>query len=658
VNKNILLILLIGVLLLPTMSVAAQVTTCQGPTGAPIPCTPTPEIVVPAPQDSDSDGISDFNDQCPTQPGVSVNNGCPAANDVIAPPTASAPVIFPDSVACLVTGFGQNVNIRSGPGLDYAVINVLEPGSFVITYFLLINAEGEGWYSTLPGWVADVAVQGNANCDGIPVVTSFPEARAVFIPDELRDLAAAPPITDGAPPPDTTCDGEIIITEEGAFCRLDLDRTLPGGSSEGAPPPPPFCEDGEIVIINGGAYCRLNLDLVIAGGTSEGAPPPEPFCQNGEIVIINGGAYCRLDLDFTIARDGTEGAPPPPPFCEDGTVIIINGGAYCRLDLDFTTAGGTSEGAPLPGPFCEGGTVVVIDGQAYCRLDLDFTIARDGTEGAPPPPPFCEDGEIVIINGGAYCRLDLDLTIAGGTSEGAPPSEPFCEDGTVVVIDGQAYCRLDLDFTIARDGTEGAPPPPPFCEEGEIVIINGGAYCRLTLDLTIAGGTSEGTPLPDPFTCEWQVVIDGSVICLISEEIAELGIAPSGDPTAARGEHILLARQVGVSAATCAEVEFKDNVRSARELGSRMVVMTVQDLIALPETDDPCAFEVMVIAVENGVPQVFEAEGGVIVVMDVLRIPVPGDQPPPVVNVSMGAAGYEGQLCVTSEGTQVCTTLP
>jgi len=669
--------LMVGLLLIVTAtSIYGQAggPGCQDASGGSIPCTPTPALGQP-PQDSDFDGISDFNDQCPTEAGLPVNNGCPLPDDLAAAPTNSAPVTFPASVECLVTGYGEAVNMRSGPGIEYEIVNSLPFGSFVITYYLLINGEGEGWYSTKLGWIAQIAVQGNENCASIPVVTTFPSGRTIFIPEALRDFAAAPQDGQGAPPPPGPfCeDGTVVVIDGQAYCRLNLDlAAFPAGGTEGAPPLPPFCEDGEIVVINGQSYCRLILDITIAGGTTEGAPDPGPFCEDGTVVVIDGQAYCRLDLDFTIPADTSEGAPPPPPFCENGEVVIINGGAYCRLNLPLTIGGGTSEGgSPPPGPFCEDGTVVVIDGQSYCRLDLDFTIPSGGVEGGSPPPgPFCEDGEVVVINGQAYCRLILDITIAGGAVEGgSPPPGPFCEDGTVVIIDGQAYCRLDLDLAaFPTGGTEGAPPPPPFCEDGEIVIINGGAYCRLNLPLTMAGGTSDGAPPPDPNECVYYVIIDGNVVCLINEDIDDLAIElPGGEPIRTR-EHILLARQIGVPA-TCPVGLLLPAVQKIREAAARMQTVNVQDLIALPEIDDPCVIEVMTVAVIDGVPQTFAVEGGIIAVLDVLRIPIPAQSSsvPTSTRViavdipnSQGAteASNQAQLCVMSEGAEVCTSLP
>ncbi len=98
----------------------------------------------------------------------------------IAPPTATpyVPPFIPPGGPCLVASSrGQSINIRSGPGLDFAIVGQLAPG---ITAPVQARLPDSSWYQInlngLIGWVSATVVIAGGNCIGVTVATLPPPA--------------------------------------------------------------------------------------------------------------------------------------------------------------------------------------------------------------------------------------------------------------------------------------------------------------------------------------------------------------------------------------------------------------------------------------------------------------------------------------------------
>lgn len=98
----------------------------------------------------------------------------------IAPPTATpyVPPFIPPGGPCMVASSrGQSINIRSGPGLDFAIVGQLAPG---ITAPVQARLPDSSWYQInlngLIGWVSATVVIAGGNCVGVTVATLPPPA--------------------------------------------------------------------------------------------------------------------------------------------------------------------------------------------------------------------------------------------------------------------------------------------------------------------------------------------------------------------------------------------------------------------------------------------------------------------------------------------------
>jgi lipoprotein-anchoring transpeptidase ErfK/SrfK len=109
----------------------------------------------------------------------------PAATPL--PPTPLPPTEIPPTVvlAKVVAG-ADGVNVRSGPGTDFAKIGLLSPG----TEATVIGRHGDWWqieYAGAPAWVASWVVAA-LNVDSVPEVAA-PPTPVPAIPEEI-----APPV--------------------------------------------------------------------------------------------------------------------------------------------------------------------------------------------------------------------------------------------------------------------------------------------------------------------------------------------------------------------------------------------------------------------------------------------------------------------------------
>lgn len=90
-----------------------------------------------------------------------------------APATAPAPTA-PSTPAISVTGVATDIlNVRSGPGLNYAVVTQLKQGDSVT----ITGKSADGlWWQISGGWVSATYIQVNADASTVPVAT--PQAAA------------------------------------------------------------------------------------------------------------------------------------------------------------------------------------------------------------------------------------------------------------------------------------------------------------------------------------------------------------------------------------------------------------------------------------------------------------------------------------------------
>ncbi len=142
----------------------------------------------------------------------------PADTGSSSQPAAAAPANI-----CTISAAG-NVNVRTGPSTNYAVLGTMYPG----TYLPVSGTSGDGWYAAdyngQQGWVFGGVAMLNGPCNGLTQVATPP-----------------PPPTQAAPPPPQATEE---VTENGG-------GSPPPTAAPTTPPPPAAQtapEDGQYVI--------------------------------------------------------------------------------------------------------------------------------------------------------------------------------------------------------------------------------------------------------------------------------------------------------------------------------------------------------------------------------------------------------------------------
>lgn len=161
-----------------------------------------------------------------SQSGIVTDTGAPApavteeVGNTDAPPTDQ----------CSTTAGEGGVNIRSGPGTDYAVIGGLAPNAYIV-----VTGQNNGWYtgSTIygAGWIAGSVVTLSGPCNNLPVVNAppLPTATAVpptatYTPTTDTNVTATPTATtDGNQP---TATYTATATTEAQIATIDNDHNL------------------------------------------------------------------------------------------------------------------------------------------------------------------------------------------------------------------------------------------------------------------------------------------------------------------------------------------------------------------------------------------------------------------------------------------------
>lgn len=147
----------------------------------------------------------------------------------VAPPTPTpyVPPFIPPAGPCMVASSrGQTINIRSGPGLEFAIIGQLAPG---VTAPVQARMPDSSWYQInlngIVGWVSATVVIAGGNCLGVTVATLPPPATPTGTLTAAATATATSTETPTATPTATSTLGIVfppIVTFDVLPVTLDL----------------------------------------------------------------------------------------------------------------------------------------------------------------------------------------------------------------------------------------------------------------------------------------------------------------------------------------------------------------------------------------------------------------------------------------------------
>jgi hypothetical protein len=320
----------------------AQQPGCTDPaTGRPVTCTPTPPT--PVNNDRDFDSVPDDRDNCPDQGGDVNNGGCPFPAGGTEPnitPTAIVdeprfnPVRPDPTGPCQLSTAGLTaINVRSGPGITFDLLGVLDPAQLYDVLGAVVS-DGEIWYRVDMGWVlsAIVVVDGNCPVREVQVRTDvytldlsmfsrdvasglYPDSKCIRLPFDLVPLcyitleAVARPGGTETPqdldPGDVVVCGVMYCTVVNLAVPQEYDPCAVPEFCEPPPPPPsPFDDEEE-----GAPLC----ENVLGDFATNSSEPGNPFYVQYQPGGYEVGAYF------------TSGQPPiPPEPCRVNLFVLRN----------------------------------------------------------------------------------------------------------------------------------------------------------------------------------------------------------------------------------------------------------------------------------------------------------------------------------------------
>lgn len=185
-------------------------------------------------------------------------------------------------------------NIRSGPGTEYEIMQVLQAGNTVTGIGQLRDAGGFPWYQTEQGFIRLDAVNASASCAELPVVTFEPPATNTTDGSEAEQAASFQSSTLGT----VTCPGGQVSTSgpsDGSqlFITLGGDWTIPARITV------TFSTQGGLLRPELGDYIQLvAADGTILAQSGEGRTLTVTFDQqqtftarfsaaNGDVVVMS-----------------------------------------------------------------------------------------------------------------------------------------------------------------------------------------------------------------------------------------------------------------------------------------------------------------------------------------------------------------------------------
>ncbi len=290
---------------------------------------------------------------CPGEIPAIVAVPTAALPPTLALPTATpyVPPFIPPAGPCLTASSrGQTINIRSGPGLDFAIVGQLQPG---ITAPVQARMPDSSWYQInlngLVGWVSATVVIAGGNCAAVTVATLPPPATVTGLAATATatSTSTATPVLGDPPimtivPPFVTLAFPPMITLP-PLLPATLDYTLPpvfGSTALTAG----FVPDPFTVGITAGGP----VDTSYLGGNCYGHTTSAPTFS----VNYTSGAFPTLRFYFVGGAD---------------TTMIINGpsGSFTCVDDSFGTLNPTMDfNSPQSGrydiwvtSYAEGGSV-------------------------------------------------------------------------------------------------------------------------------------------------------------------------------------------------------------------------------------------------------------------------------------------------------------
>jgi hypothetical protein len=125
---------------------------------------PTTNNGCPDPNDDDGDGTLNPDDDCPVAGGPDWNNGCPEGEGSTTTPDRP---ILPESGPCqIASAENVRVNVRALPLLTADVIANLDPSQLYTVDMQLAGEGGIWWHTVNPdGWVFDGVIRKGGDCD-------------------------------------------------------------------------------------------------------------------------------------------------------------------------------------------------------------------------------------------------------------------------------------------------------------------------------------------------------------------------------------------------------------------------------------------------------------------------------------------------------------
>lgn len=167
----------------------------------------------------------------------------------------AAPTATPE--VCILTAPDVR-NIRSGPGTEFEIVQVLQAGNTVTGIGQLRDASGFPWYQTEQGFIRLDAVNASASCGELPTVTFEPPATSTPESSEAEQVASFQSSTLGT----VACPGGQVSTtgtSDGSqlFIALGGEWTVPAGTTV------TFSTQGGLLRPELGDY----IQLVAADGT-------------------------------------------------------------------------------------------------------------------------------------------------------------------------------------------------------------------------------------------------------------------------------------------------------------------------------------------------------------------------------------------------------
>lgn len=453
-----------------TTDSATGAVTCPSPPGDSGDTTPSEPV-----PDADGDGVPDYVDRCPFEPGPAWNDGCPVDDDAPGEDTTqpdSTTDTAPDaprpnpvrpsptgecSVATMMTA---RANVRAMPSLSGDVVGVLDPSQTYVVSSVIANEDGV-WYfvASVGGWVSGtvVNVDGNCGADVRPVETTtrverLPEGEIPgdncitfatgdsFCFDGLIPLQPdmSPSTASIAPQEQCTLWGDEII------CTTILVASADDGSTSGGLVPIEQCTtlpDGEVFCstvllgvprpagddagLSPQVQCTMLDGIPFCMTVLVGIAPGEPIAQTREHILLANRPNTSMIQECTRLADGSE-------FCYITPVM--------QLPDDGSTAG------LIPQSMC----VEFGDGVPFCFTTL--TAVLPGADaGAIAPTRECVDflGEVFCFDTLSAFIPDAD---AGSTGGLVPGTE--CTD-----LQGETICfQTLLGYQPNPDDTSGIMP--------------------------------------------------------------------------------------------------------------------------------------------------------------------------------------------------------